>query len=39
MYYNLKHIICQIRTLPIIYLTGEPGDALHPFRACRRWCL
>jgi hypothetical protein len=22
----------------IIYLPGEPGDELHPFRACRRWC-
>ena len=22
----------------IIYLTGEPEDVLHPFRACRRWC-
>ena len=22
----------------IIYLTGKPGDVLHPFRACRRWC-
>ena len=22
----------------IVYLTGKPGDVLHPFRACRRWC-
>ena len=22
----------------IIYLTGKPGDVLHPFRACRMWC-
>nr|DAE07814.1 MAG TPA: hypothetical protein [Siphoviridae sp. ct5kv15] len=22
----------------IICLPGEPGDVLHPFRACRRWC-